>query len=111
MALTNYLYKTDQLKNGGAPLDWFILPPAVARVNGVGIARRAPHPHAAVLFLDFILTDGQKIMAERDFTPTNVKVRPVPANMDLKLTNSAQMLDESEKWSKLYDDLFVKKGR
>lgn len=111
MALTNYLYKTDQLKTGGAPLDWFILPPAVARVNGVGVARKAPHPHAAVLFLDFILTDGQKILAERDFTPTNIKVKPLPEGIQLNLTNSAQMLDESDKWSKLYDELFVKKAR
>jgi iron(III) transport system substrate-binding protein len=111
MALTNYLYKADQLKNGGAPLDWFILPPAVARVNGAGVARRAPHPHAAVLFLDFMLTDAQKIMAERSFTTTNTKVKPLPAGIDLKLTNSAQMLDESAKWSKLYDELFVKQAR
>jgi iron(III) transport system substrate-binding protein len=111
MALTNYLYKADQLKNGGAPLDWFTLPPAVARVNGIGTARRAPHPHAAVLFLDFMLTDAQKIMAERFFTTTNIKVKPLPTGIDLKLTNSAQMLDESAKWSKLYDELFVKQAR
>jgi iron(III) transport system substrate-binding protein len=111
MALTNYLYKADQLRSGGAPLDWFILPPAVARVNGVGVARRAPHPHAALLFLDFILTDGQKVLAERDFTPSNLKVKPLPANLDLKLPDSAVMLDEGEKWARLYKEIFLMQAR
>ena len=49
LALTTYLYKVAQLKSDGAPIDWFALPPAIARSKGAGIARKAPHPNAAVL--------------------------------------------------------------
>src|SRR2546422_7086587 len=34
--------------------------PAVARSNAIGIARRAPHPNAALLFYDYMITEAQK---------------------------------------------------
>src|SRR5712691_11544529 len=52
LALTVYNYKAEQFKGKGAPIDWFSISTAIARPNGVGVARRAPHPHAAVLLCD-----------------------------------------------------------
>ena len=70
LALTVYNYKAEQLRGEGAPIDWFTIGNAIARPNGVGVARRAPHPHAAVLFYDFELSEeGQRIIAARDFVP------------------------------------------
>src|SRR5712664_1818403 len=61
LALTVYNYKAEQFKGKGAPIAWFSIGTAIARPNGVGVARRAPHPHAAVLFYDFeISEEGQK---------------------------------------------------
>jgi iron(III) transport system substrate-binding protein len=57
MALTVYSYKAEQLKNDGAPLDWFALESAIARANGDGVSKNAPHPHAAILFFDFMLSE------------------------------------------------------
>ncbi len=54
------------------------------------MARKAPHPNAAVLFMDFLLSDGQAILAKRDFIPTNVKVKPLPEGMTLKFVDPAQ---------------------
>ena len=107
LAMTVYSYKPDQLKASGAPIESFILQPAVAHVDGVGVAGHAPHPNAAVLFFEFMLTDGQKIMAERDFVPTNRKVKEVPESLHLIVTDSAQMLDEADKWEKLYKEIFL----
>ena len=76
---------------------------------GTGVLRRAPHPHAAILFLDFMLSDAQKLLLDRDFMPTNMKVRPL--QIPFKVIDPAQMLDEAEKWSKLYDQIVVKQGR
>ncbi len=111
MGLTVYNYKIDQLRRGGAPVDWFFLAPVVARVNGVGVSRTAPHPHAAALFFDFELSEGQKILAERDFWPTNRKVREVPADIELVFANSALMLDQNAKWAKLYKEIFTNQSR
>jgi len=105
LALTTYLYKVLQLKNDGAPIDYVVLPPEVARSQGTGMARKAPHPNAAVLFMDFLLSDGQEILAKRDFIPTNVKVKPLPENMPLIFVDPAVLLDQNDKWEKLYKDV------
>ena len=37
-------------------MDWFALQPAIARANGIGIARDAPNPNAALLFYEYMLS-------------------------------------------------------
>jgi iron(III) transport system substrate-binding protein len=111
LALTTYLYKVAQLKTDGAPIDWFALPPEVARSQGTGMARKAPHPHAAVLFMDWLLTDAQEILAKRDFIPTNLKVKPLPEGLTLKFVDPAKILDENDKWEKLYKDIITNQAR
>jgi iron(III) transport system substrate-binding protein len=111
LALTVYSYKAEQLKNNGAPLDWFGIRPAFARVNGIGVSRTAPHPHAAVLFYDFMLKEAQQLLAARDFTPTNLKVKELPAGMQLKFIDPKVILDEGEKWAKLYNEIIVSRSR
>lgn len=107
-ALTVYHYKAEQLKQKGAPIDWLVIPPAAVRVNGVGLSRTAPHPNAAVLFIEFELTEGQKILAERDFTPTNISIRPLPENLQIGVIDSAKMLDENQKWRDLYREIVLR---
>ena len=105
LALTAYSYRVEQLKNEGAPVEIVYLPPPVGVPTGVGMFRRAPHPHAALLFEDFILTDGQKILADREAVPTNPKVKAAPAG--LLFVDVARYLDEGEKWTRLFKETFA----
>ena len=84
------------------------LPPTVARVNGVGLSSHAPHPHAALLFFDFLLTDAQAIFAGREIFPTNEKVRRVTDELKLSFVDPATMMDEGGKWEKLFNEIFVR---
>ena len=107
LAISTYLYKVAQLKAHGAPIDWFTIPPVVARFEGVGVARRAPHPYAAVLYLDFMLTDAQTVLARRDFLPASAKVPPsadaaLPPGTALTFIDPAKALDQNQKWSTSY---------
>ncbi len=52
LALTVHSYMPEQMKRKGAPIEWFVLEPAVVRPNAVGVMRRAPHPNAALLFYE-----------------------------------------------------------
>lgn len=110
MALTVYNYKIEQMKNAGAPVDWFALDPTIARPNANGVARNAPHPHAALLFQDFELTEGQVILGKRDFIPTSIKVPSNLNKMPLTFANPKTTLDDGQKWNKIYDDIFNRKA-
>jgi iron(III) transport system substrate-binding protein len=53
----------ERMKERGAPIDWIALGDAPAIMVGIGLAAQAPHPNAAKIFLDFVLSrDGQKLM-------------------------------------------------
>jgi len=108
LALTVYNFTAEQLKRKGAPFDWFVIPPAVARANGLALAKRAPHPHAALLYYDFMLGDGaQAVLVERGFMPASRKLKgPLPIE-SLRVVDPALILDQEEKWSKLYESVFV----
>jgi iron(III) transport system substrate-binding protein len=109
LSLTVYNYKAEQLKKGGAPIEWFAIGKAVARPNGVAATRRAPHPNAAALWLDFeISEEGQKLLAKRDFVTTNRKVGTPLNRIPLMVVDPKVMLDEQDKWVKLYEELFLK---
>ena len=102
-ALTVYSYKAEQLKRKGAPLDWITVGTPIALPNGLAVARNAPHPNAAALFFDYELSEeGQKIFVGRDFVPTNTKVDGPFAKVQLQPIDVARLLDESDKWEKLY---------
>jgi iron(III) transport system substrate-binding protein len=113
LAISTYLYKVAQLERAGAPVDWIAIPPVVARFEGVGVARRAPHPYAAMLYLDFMLTDAQTILAKRDFLPASRKVAmppgdALPAGLTPTFLDPALALDQSRKWSTYYRDIVVR---
>ena len=97
-ALTVYNFTAEQVKQKGAPLDWFVLSPAVARANGVALARRSPNPHAALLYYDFMIGDeGQQILLKRDFVPTSRKIDTPLNRGPLVIIDAKLVLDESEK--------------
>ena len=111
-ALTVYNYKAQQFKEKGAPIDWFSIGTPIARPNGIGVARNAPNPHAAILFFDYELSEeGQKILVGRDFVPTSKKIENPFSKSGLKFVDARLMLDEYEKWNKLYEEIFSAKGR
>ena len=106
MALTVYSYMAEALKKRGAPIDWFVLEPAITRANGVAIVRQAPHPHAALLFYDYVLSEeAQKILLSMDYIPTNATVESPLKQMQLKVNNVDIAPAEAEKWTRLYQDI------
>ncbi len=111
MALTIYYHEVEPMKRNGAPIDELNIAPGFAFQAGAGMARRAPHPNAAVLFLDYLLSDGQKILAEHDNVSTNVKFQRLPKDVKLSFMDVPKYMDESAKWTKLYKDLLANQKR
>jgi ABC-type Fe3+ transport system substrate-binding protein len=59
-------------RKAGAPVDWQPIEPVTATFNNTGLVKSAPHPHAAMLFLDFIFSKrGQKVFQDVDYLPAH----------------------------------------
>jgi iron(III) transport system substrate-binding protein len=111
LALTVYNYKAQQLKEQGAPIDWFSIGKAIARPNGIAVARKAPHPHAAVLFYDFELSpEGQQLIANLEFAPTSKKVDTPLNKVPMTFVDAKIAIDQYDKWKMLYRQLFGIRG-
>lgn len=111
LAMTTYLSRVRQMKSAGAPIEALQLAPTVARVNGMGLSPHSPHPHAALLFFDFMLTDAQQILAGREFFPTNMKAGKDTRDLNLSFVDPARLIDEGEKWEKLFNEIVVRQPR
>ncbi len=112
VAISSYVDEVDSLKKAGAPIDSVFAAPTIAMPTAVAVFRRAQHPYAAVLFVDFLLSEeGQKILAAHNIVPTNLKVQRLPQDVKLVFMDVGKYLDESAKWTQLYRDIFVTRSR
>lgn len=108
--LTAYSANVETLKRKGAPIDYAPID-AIARPQGIGISRNAPHPAAALLFVDFVLSaeDGQRLYESMGRPPVNRKVKSRLSDFEHTYLDVVTVLDESEKWDKLWQELFIRK--
>jgi iron(III) transport system substrate-binding protein len=111
LALTVYNFMVEQAKQKGAPVDWFVIEPAIARGNAVGVPRRSPRPHAAVLFCDFMLGPAQPLLAGLQHVPTSKRVASPLQNVRIKLVDAGMVLDETERSSRLYEEVVLRGPR
>lgn len=51
-------------KSKGASIEWKALGPTYSNAGGVGISKKAPHPHAAMLLVDFMLSREAQTMRQ-----------------------------------------------
>jgi iron(III) transport system substrate-binding protein len=110
ICLTAYSANVETLKRKGAPIDYAPID-AIARPQGIGIAKNAPRPAAALLFVDFVLSaeDGQRLYESMGRPPVNRKVKSSLTNFEHVYLDVVSVVDEAEKWEKLWGELFLKK--
>ena len=67
-------------KAKGAPVFGTSPEPALARREAVAMLKNAPHPHAAMVLLDYLMAKdgGQLIMREAQYNPAHPAVEPLP---------------------------------
>jgi len=78
-----YAHNVEQMKHAGAPMDWVAeSDPITVSPSVVALAAHAPHPHAARLLIDHVLSkEGQSLLsgdyrvaARQDVTPLSPKL-------------------------------------
>ncbi len=111
-----FSHDVDRMKAKGAPIDWFVLPPAVVLPSAVAVSRRAAHPHAAVLFYDYMLTDGQRFYTEVHRVPANKNYdthvrRLVREGRTIAVVDAHAAIDDYDRWHGLYKRLIVDRSQ
>ena len=110
LQIVAYWYRPHLLKKQGAPVDWIAMEPALVALHPISIIDRAPHPNAAKLFIDYVLSDeGQRLFASRGREPVRPGIRPEGYPSHLKVVPSrVELAEKLADYTRRYEALFVK---
>jgi iron(III) transport system substrate-binding protein len=114
IALMSQVTKIEQLKEKGAPVDWASTSPDFSTVGAYAMSKSAPHPAAARLFIDFVLSEqGQKVLGRTGKLPMRRGISTDSKSID-KLLESGDLFPLKEakdlaKYSKIYRDLIERR--
>ena len=109
LCATIYNHNVERLTVKGAPCRWKALTPTFGRPNAIGVCKRAPHPHAALAFADFMLSkEGQTIIKERNRVPASLSVDTHLNKFPFQMIDPVITLDENDRWEKIWSELFLK---
>jgi iron(III) transport system substrate-binding protein len=108
--LTAYMHNFDTLKAGGAPVDWLPLAPSFANLHPIGISAKAPHPNAARLFVDYVLSQkGQEVVRALRRIPDRIDTPPDPPSLLKGVTpafTAPEIYDDFDRYIKLFQEIF-----
>jgi len=101
-------------KQKGAPIEWRPLDPVVTTVGYSGLSSKSAHPHAALLFLDYLHSkEGQQLMMKGGLWSPREDVGSLEQKFKkLYLDNKYSQEDiekKSAEWETLMQQLFVKR--
>jgi iron(III) transport system substrate-binding protein len=89
----------------GAPIKWVAMDLVPTNAGGVGLPANAPHPHAGMLFGDFLLSpDGQKFLGKYglDSAANKPDFKRFYAEAGM---NAEKYEKENDKWEKLLKEI------
>ena len=98
----------------GAPVDWIRMEPVTGTLSVISVHKSAPHPNAAKLLVDFIISsEGQQIFRAAEYLPADPAVPastpsllPEQGKFRTRFFTPEQTEDGMPAWKKIYDDLF-----
>jgi iron(III) transport system substrate-binding protein len=103
---------SEWLKRRNLPIDWRPLEPVEVEFVGAALAAQAPHPHAALLLIDFILSfEGQKIYRHWKRVTCHPDVEPDPPYMSqgfqTVLFDARAFLQRENEYERLWRELIL----
>jgi iron(III) transport system substrate-binding protein len=100
----------DEARRAGAPVDWVrTLDPVITSPSQVAVSAKAPHPNAARLFVDLLLSaEGQALIRDRGRVPARNDLARGPARVPLKLHYvSPRLAREADRHEKEFREIFL----
>jgi len=110
VGLAAYYGNAASAKLRGGAVQWAAVDPVIARPQGISISRTAPHPNAALLFADFMLSpEAQAMLGKSGRGPVSRAVKSETSSLKYVMSDPAVILDEAGKWEPLWDKFFLSK--
>jgi iron(III) transport system substrate-binding protein len=109
LALAVYSHMIEQARQQGAPVDWFAIDPMIGRSNGIGVSRKPPHPNAALLFYEYVLSDAQPLMLRMHYLSPVKKLESPLRGARILFVDPATDGAEVERCDNAYDALIKAK--
>jgi iron(III) transport system substrate-binding protein len=112
LALNNFLNLTLNVKMSGAPTDFWLLNPVAQIFAAIGINAQAPHPNAAKLAENFVLSrQAQTFITRKGRFPTrpDVPTNPPDIGERLKSMKVVPVLfngTDERNWQRTFNELF-----
>ena len=105
MVTSDYSYGVAEQVEAGAPVAWQPpVEPLFGRPNGMGLVRNAPNPAAAVAFLEWMLTDGQEVLAEHNIDPARADLLDL-GGAEVRIIDIEAYLDAEDEFIAKYEQL------
>jgi iron(III) transport system substrate-binding protein len=103
-----------QAKQKGAPVEWRPLEPVVTTVAYSGLILKAPHPHAALLFLDYLHSkEGQQLIMKGGLWSPREDVGSLGQKFKKSYIDEKYSVEHAEKkyaeWDALMQRLFIRR--
>ena len=114
LAVVVYSNRVERMKNSGAPVDWVRFKgPTITVINAISIPEKAPHPNAAKLFVDFVLSkEGQNFLRGLRRIPARPDVSPDPPSLtkglNLYAARPEGMVENYSETAARFDEIFNK---
>jgi ABC-type Fe3+ transport system substrate-binding protein len=112
VALNNYVPLTVNVKLSGAPTDFWALDPVALSFGSIGISTQAPHPNAALLAANFMLSEeGQTLFTRKGRLPSRIGVPTNPPGvMDIlqqkKIVVTMGSTEEQRRVQRTFNEIF-----
>ena len=105
-----YMHAVQSGVDEGRPIAWRAssgkpVEPVVLLPQGAGVVGTAPHPAAAALFMDYLLTEGQKALEAANRTPAVTTANDPMSGIETIAIDEDQLLDKGQVWLKRYESL------
>jgi len=113
VAAANYVHLIRRATGEGAPIGWEPpISPGVLIQAGIGLLEGSQNPAGAVLYYEWLLTEGQGVYAELGRSPTSSELAGAGegggalSGIELLVPDPDQLLNGGPKWQERYASLF-----
>jgi iron(III) transport system substrate-binding protein len=105
VAASNYLHLTRDSRDSGAPVQFTpLVEPVFSRPQGIGVVKSARHPATAMLYVDWVTGEGQRVLKANNVEPARRDLVDQLGVSEVKV-DVEEYVSRQQEWSDRYEQL------